>query len=166
MDTWLVRRRGSHEIRNRDLHATRRRRDRRSAGEKIHCSDCNGKRIAMRCRWGSALCFAILASTAYSAIASNDDGGGRDVSIALFSTQRVRAVTITPFAGHSWTASCASCSHRPLITPLHLAASAELFAGGNLRVTNDATGESRSADGLWHLRANAGEIDVVLVIPS
>ena len=44
----------------------------------------------------------------------------------------------------------------------------EIFAGGTLRVTDNATGEGRTASGLWHLRApgHNGEIDVVLTLPS
>jgi stage II sporulation protein D len=52
--------------------------------------------------------------------------------------------------------------------PLHVIGSMEMFAGGSLRVTDDATGDARTATGLWHLRANASDhqVDVVLTLPS
>ena len=42
------------------------------------------------------------------------------------------------------------------------------FAGGTLRITDDATGDTRTATGLWHLRASGHDhqIDVVLTLPS
>jgi stage II sporulation protein D len=44
----------------------------------------------------------------------------------------------------------------------------EVFAGGTLRVTDDATSDARTATGLWHLRASGRdhEVDVVLTLPS
>jgi stage II sporulation protein D len=44
----------------------------------------------------------------------------------------------------------------------------EVFAGGTLRISDDMTGEQRTATGLWHLRASGhgNEIDVVLTLPS
>ena len=96
------------------------------------------------------------------------DGGGRDVSIALFSTRSLHAVTLTPLGSGSWVARCAQCAHASLTTPLRVTASTEIFAGGSLRVTDDGSGEGRTATGLWHLRAGGrdGEIDVVLTLPS
>jgi stage II sporulation protein D len=114
-----------------------------------------------------ALWLALLA-TLPALAAPPGDGGGRDVSVALFSTHNLRAVTVTPIGGNSWTSRCAQCVHKPLTTPLHIAGPAELFAGGTLRMTEDATGEARAAAGLWHLRASGPghEIEVVLTLPS
>jgi stage II sporulation protein D len=42
----------------------------------------------------------------------------------------------------------------------------EVFAGGTLRVTAQTGRESRTATGLWHLRARGDEVDVVLTLPS
>ncbi len=99
-----------------------------------------------------------------------NDGGGRDVSIALFSTHTLRAVTVTPLGAHPWIARCGRCIHEPLTAPLHVAATTDIFAGGTLRVADDATGESRTASGLWRLRATRHgsdtEIDVALTLPS
>jgi stage II sporulation protein D len=97
-----------------------------------------------------------------------DDGGGRDVSVALFTTHPIQSVTLTPLALHAWTARCARCAHQPFDKPLHVSGAMEIFAGGTLRVADDAAnGGLRSAAGLWHLRANGGRgVDVVLTIPS
>jgi stage II sporulation protein D len=113
--------------------------------------------------------FMALCTTNRSGATVND-GGGRDVSIALFSTHTLRAVTLTPLGEHSWIAHCARCIHDPLTAPLHVAAATDIFAGGTLRVADDASGEARTASGLWHLRATRHgsdtEIDVVLTLPS
>ena len=87
--------------------------------------------------------------------AAAGDGGGRDVSVALFSTRSLHAVTVTPLGPDAWTARCAQCKHELLATPLHVAGTMEVFAGGTLRITDDATGEARTAAGLWHLRARS-----------
>lgn len=111
-----------------------------------------------------ALCTARLSG------ATVNDGGGRDVSIALFSTHTLRGATVTPLGEHSWIAHCARCIHEPLTAPLHVATPMDIFAGGTLRVTDDATSEARIASGLWHLRATRHgskvEIDVALTLPS
>jgi len=115
-----------------------------------------------------ALSVALCTTSLYGATVN--DGGGRDVSIALFSTHTLRAVTMTPLGEHSWIARCARCSHESLTAPLHVATVIDIFAGGTLRVTDDVSGEARTASGLWHLRAtkhgNDTEIDVVVTLPS
>ena len=120
----------------------------------------------MRFRW--ILCVALFPAVCRLVAAKTEDGGGRDVSIALFSTRLLRSVTVTPVATDSWTAHCAQCTHKPLTGPLHVVGTKEIFAGGTLRVTDDASGAVRIATGLWHLRANGerGGVDVVLTIPS
>jgi stage II sporulation protein D len=117
---------------------------------------------------GTVVCLILSATSLMAATPLVSDGGGKDVSVALFSTHAVFAVTVTPVGDHAWMAHCESCSRSPLTTPLHMARSGEIFCGGNLRVTDDATGEARSAAGLWHLRASQSshEIDVVLMLPS
>jgi stage II sporulation protein D len=96
------------------------------------------------------------------------DGGGRDVSVALFSTRDLRAITVTPIGAKAWTSRCAQCVRKPLTISLHVAGQTEIFAGGTLRITEDASGETRTASGLWRLRASGPghEIDVVLTLPS
>jgi stage II sporulation protein D len=96
------------------------------------------------------------------------DSGGRDVSVALFSTRNLHAVTIEAVGAHSWIARCAQCAHQSLTTPLHVAGAIEVFAGGTLRVTDDVSREARTAAGFWHLRASGydHEIDIVLILPS
>lgn len=117
----------------------------------------------MRSSWMLGIVMLIAGMRAVAA-----DGGGRDVSVALFSTRLVRAVTVTPMGASSWTARCERCSHEPLTAPLHVAGSMDVFAGGSLRVVDDASGEARTATGLWHLRAIGLDhgIDVVLTLPS
>jgi stage II sporulation protein D len=97
-----------------------------------------------------------------------EDGGGRDVSVALFSTRSLHAVTVVPLGADAWVARCAGCPRQPLRGPLEVAAAGEIFAGGTLRVVDKASGDERTATGLWHLRAGGPEhaIDVVLTIPS
>jgi stage II sporulation protein D len=113
---------------------------------------------------------AILGASLGMAVASVSDGGGRDVSVALFSTRSIRAVTVTPVGANSWIAQCALCAHKPFMAALHLAGPMEIFAGGTVRVADDATREERTATGLWHLRTSGRgremEIDVVLTLPS
>jgi stage II sporulation protein D len=111
---------------------------------------------------------AALAATLPAIAAAAGDQGGRDVSVALFSTRSLRAVTVTPLGAHSWTAHCARCTQQPLTTMLHVAGPIDVFAGGTLRITDDASGEERTATGLWHLRASGRDhqIDVVLTLPS
>ncbi len=98
------------------------------------------------------------------------DGGGRDVAVALFSTRTLHAVTVTPVGTHSWIARCAGCAHKSLTTPVHVTGLMEIFVGGTLRISDDVSGEARTATGLWHLRAGGkgdkAGIDVVLTLPS
>ena len=114
----------------------------------------------------ATVCLFASAASAATPLASNT--GGRDVSVALFSTHAVHAVTITPIGNHAWLARCAQCAREPLTTPFHLTTSGERLAGGTLRVRDDASNEALTATGLWHLRVNlpSHEIDIVLTLPS
>ena len=120
----------------------------------------------MRRRRHDALFLALFCATLPALAAPAADGGGRDVSVALFSTRALHAVTLAPLGPDAWTATCAVCAHTPLPAPLHWHGPAELFAGGTLRITDDAAGEARAASGLWHLRAHDHDLDVVLTLPS
>ena len=122
----------------------------------------------MRTRAGWVLLLVAWTAGVRVDAASVEDGGGRDVSVALFSMRILHAVTVTPLGANSWTARCAQCAHEPLKVPLHFAGPSEVFAGGLLGVADDASGEGRTAAGLWHLRASRQdhEIDVVLTLPS
>jgi stage II sporulation protein D len=114
------------------------------------------------------LAFLVLAILPASLNAAMGDGGGRDVTVALFSTRTLHRVTLTPIGPNAWVARCAQCKHGPLTAPLHVAGTMEIFAGGTLRVTGDATGEACTATGLWHLRASGRDhaVDVVLTLSS
>jgi stage II sporulation protein D len=109
----------------------------------------------------------LLWSVCASALTASD-GGGRDVSVVLFSTHPVRSLTVTPLGAEAWTATCAACAHEPLRVALKVQGGMEVFAGGTLRVTDDASGDTRTAVGLWHLRGSAArqDVDVVLTLPS
>jgi stage II sporulation protein D len=122
----------------------------------------------VRGRWGWVLLLSVWAMSSRVDAASAEDGGGRDVSVALFSTRTLHAVTLTPVGESSWTARCAQCAHELLKAPLHFVGPTEMFAGGSLRVSDDVSGDVRTAVGLWHLRASGKdhEIDVVLTLPS
>ncbi len=108
----------------------------------------------------------LLAAAQTASAGQTSDGGGRDVAVALFSIRDLHALTVTPLGPNAWIAACAGCVHKKLAESIHLMGSAELFAGGMLRVTEEATGESRTAAGLWHLRASRQGVDVVLTLPS
>ena len=122
----------------------------------------------MRRPAGLAQWLVMLAATLPACAVPPGDGGGRDVSVALFSTRDLRTITVTPIGGNAWISHCAQCARKPLTTALHIAGPAEIFAGGTLRITDDASGETRTASGLWRLRATGPghEIDVVLTLPS
>ena len=124
----------------------------------------------MKPPFGLVLLIAVMGVSFGLSAAPMSDGGGRDVSVALFSTHRLHAVTVTPVGANSWIARCARCTHKPLTAALSIAGATEIFAGGALRVTEDATRDVRAGVGLWHLRASgrgdALEIDVVLTLPS
>ena len=107
----------------------------------------------MRRPAGLAQWLVMLAATLPACAVPPADGGGRDVSVALFSTRDLRAITVTPIGGNAWISHCAQCARKPLTTALHIAGPAEIFAGGTLRITDDASGETRTASGLWR-RAN------------
>lgn len=94
------------------------------------------------------------------------DAGGKDVSVALFSTRALQSITLSAASPNAWTSVCAACKHIPLEQPLHVSVPMERFAGGTLRVRDERTGEERTATGLWHIRATRAGTDVVLTIPS
>jgi stage II sporulation protein D len=100
--------------------------------------------------------------------ATTGDAGGRDLSVALFSTQTLHSVTLTPLTANAWIAHCARCAHAPFSAPLKIDAPQEIVAGGTLRLVDNTSGEARTATGLWRLRAigQAPTIDIVLTIPS
>ena len=109
---------------------------------------------------------ALIVAGCLPAYAATDVSGGRDVRVALFTTRDVRRVVMTPMAAGAWTSACPTCKHKPLTAPLAVS-SGEVYAGGTLRVADasDATTVA-VASGLWHMRANAHGLDVVLTIPS
>ncbi len=95
------------------------------------------------------------------------DGGGRDVSIALFSAQPPSHVTVAAAGPGAWWAPCLTCRHQPLTAALHMPAVHEVIAGGPLSVRDEEDGQVRSTNGGWHLQVTAqGSVDVVLTLPS
>ena len=80
----------------------------------------------------------------------------------------LHGVTATPIGPEAWIARCAQCKHEPFVKSLHVAGEMDVFFGGMLRIADDATGDTRTAMGLWHLRANGidHQVDVVLTLPS
>jgi stage II sporulation protein D len=124
--------------------------------------------VKSQVEWSFSLLLCLASLRGNAAVVK--DGGGRDVSVALFSTLTVHTLTVTPLGEHSWIARCAQCMRKPLTAPLHVVTSTDVFVGGTLRVTADESGEARSASGLWHLRTTGSghnvEIDVVLTLPS
>lgn len=117
-------------------------------------------------RLAIALCLFVSTATAATPLVS--DTGGRDISVALFSTHAVHAVTITPVGNQAWIARCARCAHESLTAPVRLSTSGERFAGGTLRISDDTSHEALTATGLWQLRVDppTHEIEIVLTLPS
>lgn len=99
---------------------------------------------------------------------SGRDESGRDVRVALFTTQTIRELVVSAAGANAWMARCERCAHVPLAGEVRLSAPAELFAGGNVRAGDVASGQERVAAGLWHLRARdvGSGFDVVLTLPS
>jgi stage II sporulation protein D len=102
------------------------------------------------------------------ATAAVGDGGGRDVSVAMFSTHAVHTVTITPVGASAWKAKCATCAHEAVNTPVTLKAPVDVFLGGMWRASDDDAGYAKTAAGVWHVRGSSvtESLDVVLSIPS
>lgn len=104
---------------------------------------------------------------AVPACRAQQDGGGKDVRIALFSARPVHSVVVTAAGPGAWWATCANCQHRPLTTALQMPAIREIVAGGPVTVRDEEHAQLRSANGKWHLRAETpGIVDVVLTLPS
>ena len=120
--------------------------------------------LTVRC----AVVLALLSFSSVLSAAPTADGGGRDVTIALFSTHSLHSITVSPLAPDAWTATCGTCAHQNLTAALQIKGPTEVFAGGTLRLTDDESHEQRSATGLWHLRSIGPhyEIDAVLTLPS
>lgn len=121
--------------------------------------------MRVRAAFVMSLVFSI-AGIPLVAAARASEAGGKDVSVALFSATRVRAVTLTALGATTWIAKCATCEHRSFASPQTFSGPGELFAGGALRVTDTVSGAQRSAVGLWHIKAITGTLDVVLTLPS
>lgn len=98
---------------------------------------------------------------------AQDNSGGRDVSVHLFSTQPPQSVTVTANGPGAWWATCTSCTHQPFTHALRLPTLREVVAGGPLSVRDDTHALTKSANGRWHLLAAPhGGVDVVLALPS
>ena len=112
----------------------------------------------------AALTLPLMASTPPDRPSATD--GGRNVTVALFTTRDLRSVVVTPLAADAWTAACATCNHVPLTAPL-LPHAGDTYAGGTLRIadTADPTA-SRTATGLWHVRLDTHGTQVILTLPS
>ncbi len=116
-------------------------------------------------KWlGMIACVSVFSCIPLRADALRD--GGRDVSVLLFSTHKLTAVTLTPLSSKTWISACATCVRQSLSAPLELKGRKELFAGGKLKITDKESRDEKSATGLWHLRSNDDGIDVVLTLPS
>ncbi len=109
-----------------------------------------------------------MAVLLYAALSchAQQDGGGREVRIALFSAAPPRAVMVTAAGPGAWWARCGTCARQPLTVALHMPAVSEIVAGGPLSVRDEAGGQVRSANGKWHLRADGETIRTVLTLPS
>ena len=168
MDTRVVCRSNPRTIPDRGLRAAWRRGNGGPAGAAVLSRGFAGRAGTVRRRARCALGVALLVAGLRGVAAAGGDGGGRDVSVALFSARSLHGVTATPIGLDAWVARCAQCKHEPFVKSLHVAGEMDVFFGGMLRIADDATGDTRTALGLWHLRANGidHQIDVVLTLPS
>ncbi len=108
-----------------------------------------------------ALLYAVIACHA------QQDDGGRDMGIALFSAAPPQKVVVTAAGPGAWWALCGSCTRRPLTFALHMPAIPEIIAGGPVTVRDEVRGQVRTANGMWHLRVGSTKnIDAVLTLPS
>jgi stage II sporulation protein D len=118
-----------------------------------------------RLKWFGAI--AILSIFSFVPLRGNDlSDGGRDVSVLLFSTHKLTAVTLTPLTNNTWISACAACVRKAMTVPVEFKGTKELFVGGKLKVIDEESREEKSATGLWHLRSDDDGIDVVLTLPS
>jgi stage II sporulation protein D len=53
-----------------------------------------------------------------------------------------------------------------MVRPWSSGEAPELFAGGTVKVRDEASGTERVASGLWHVKRAGAELDVVLTLPS
>ncbi|WP_446744990.1 SpoIID/LytB domain-containing protein [Silvibacterium acidisoli] len=113
-------------------------------------------------RWRGAL----LLCTALACFAQ-EDGGGRDVSVALLSAHPPQRIIISAAGPGAWWSSCATCQRQPLTTPLQMPGKRELVAGGPITIHDAEHSQERTANGRWHFRAGSdGAVQITLTLPS
>lgn len=112
-----------------------------------------------------------------SGMAQEREPGARQLTVELFSTRKVTAVTMTPAGKNETVRICGECRARPVTAPflakagsqgveLRGAHAREVELSGAFRVQPDGVSSDVSAPGLWRLRVAHGELRVLLTIDS
>ena len=109
---------------------------------------------------------AMLTAVARPIPGAAQEQGGRDLSVALFSSMTLHSLAIAPLSSGAWRAACAACARTPLAGSLQFHGGGDLFLGGTLRISDPETQAQRTASGLWHLRSIGTAVEAVLTLPS
>ncbi len=89
------------------------------------------------------------------------------MSVALFSAQPPRAVSVAAAGPGAWWALCASCERKAFVSPLSMPAVREFVGGGPITVRDSEHAQIRTANGMWHVREGSdGAIEVILTLSS
>jgi stage II sporulation protein D len=101
------------------------------------------------------------------AIAHAQDQAARDLTVRLFDTDRVTALTITPTSPNTTWKPCPTCPTKPLTAPVTLSLKdhPNITATGNLRIETD-THRQANASALWHLDTDHDTLRLRVTLPS
>lgn len=89
------------------------------------------------------------------------------ITLGLFSTRTVHNIAITPLSANVWKATCATCQHTPLLTPLHLEHASQTFqVGGNIRMQTEGETSAIEASGIYTITPTPSGLRITLQIPS
>lgn len=121
------------------------------------------------------LLFLALAITALPAKSQNATPTAPDITVRLFFSQNVDALTITPTSQAVTVRRCSRCPDQPLRSPWNIqlhagtmfangAAAKDLYFSGALRAGTSG-GRTASAVGKWHLHSASDGLHLTVTIP-
>lgn len=102
----------------------------------------------------------------------------RTLTVDLFATQSIHAVTVTPIGSGNWLIPCLKCTKKPVLSPVRFKAGVAQFETspgthpqslrleGAFRVETDSSPEGIAASGLWEVKPSSQRLRVLLAIPS
>ena len=128
-------------------------------------------------RRGTWFVLTVIGAVACCSSAQEHDPSARQLTVELFSTRKVTALTITPTGNNETVRMCGECRARILTKPLTAHASdesvevrgehtREVELAGAFRVQPDGGASEVSAAGRWRLRVAHGELRVLLTMDS